>query len=587
MIVKRVFIAALSMLIACVAAPVSAAVNPLAASMAKGTSQPDPSLEGPLDCVRTQNVRYSVAPWGTLQARIYWASGDNCWTGQFGPFANSPVVLLLHGNGYLHTEYSYLANHLATHGFVVVSAESSNVSPTIYCNGGGANCIEDRARKATTLLDTVRTKWAYAAQASFKNVSVVGHSQGGEAAVKAAQIIRSEYPLIGNPGVAAVVSLAPTNRGPWWGGEYLAIGGDDAKSFLVLYGSRDEDVQPQKVAWSGLNFEPPAPVVSTGFALYDQAGTENSMEGAPISQHAQITKSMQFLYGANHLQFSDRSGHKWTANGDLLGANCNSPEFTAISSLDQKRAAKGYVGGFLRWFQKGDDYRQWFDGSIQHPFTAAYPQFSPGRQWGERRVIDNFQHEGWTSTIGGDVTQAGFAFEHEIVSMQDELMSLHGPADGSGRRLAITMPDNLAECCGTMSWEIPANKRDWSGFTHLSVRVGQGYKEFFVPLEAIAGIAQVWFRVKSAGQWSLGGASGDVPSPDKYGSHQIFCPVLGQLEPRWTSHMRTIQIPLEQFGVPLDQIEELQIGFGANSTFGKRLYIDNIELTGGGPVFAP
>ena len=540
-----------SIVIASAVALVTIAGRPAIASLA------DPATMAPYGCVIAEGHAWNAkAPFGSLKGQIYHPVRGRCLRSS-GPPQNSPVVLLLHGNGYSYKEYNYLAQHLAANGFVVVSVESEAYTPPLFCPPLQGACIEDRARKGVLFLELMRKQWAWASQADFSNLGIVGHSQGGEAAVEAARIIRTEMSRLGDPGVGAVVSLAPTDLGVDSISGRRRLVGRDADAFLVLYGSRDEDIK----GWNNSSVVPPFILPhATGFALYDRAGSEASLEGIPVSIDAQIYKSMQFMYGANHQRFSNRTGHD-------LDEQC----WPAMPSVQQKHATKGFVNGFLRWWLLHDDtFKLFFDTTLAKPWGLdIYPQYSPGR-WNGRRVIDNFQQPGWTSTIGGSVTMGnGPTMTREIVdNAASDPNLLHGPEDG--RRLKVTHGDTNPS--NLLQWSIPSSQADVASFTHLSVRIGQGYGADSQGIVAV--------RVRSANAWSpilYTDSYGEIPEPDYYNGYSLC----GYLPDRTITHMRTIRIPLEDFNVDLENLRSVQLRFISATTVGTELYIDNLEFVGG------
>ncbi len=299
------------------------------------TSLLDPALLAPIDCIKQERYQwYAGRKLGKLEGMIYRPVPGSCRQ-DGAPPKGAPVVLLLHGNGYHISEYSYLASHLAANGFVVIAAESEAYSPPRFCDPSQVTCIEDRARKGVAFLRLVQKNWNWASDVDFTNIGIVGHSQGGEAAVEAARIIRINYKTLGNPGVGAVIALAPSDLGTNSIVGRRQLTGRDANAFLVLYGSRDEDVK----GWDNDSIAAPFLLPhATGFALYDRAGSEASLEGIPISVDAQLYKSMQFIYGANHQRFSDRVDHD-------VDETC----WPALNDNLQKHVTKGFANGFLRW----------------------------------------------------------------------------------------------------------------------------------------------------------------------------------------------------------------------------------------------
>lgn len=512
----------------------------------------DPSTTQPYPCTFLQNWAYNDGVYGSISGRVYWPVAGTCVFG--APPADRPFVLILNGSGYSYFDYDFVGRHLANNGFVVVAVGSDEPNPLLSCGGLGAICIEDRARKGIAYLKLFRDNWAWAGQVDFTNISVVGHSRGGEAAVEAAAIIRWEEANLGNPGVRAVVSMAPTDVGVDGVSGRRRLLGRESPAFLVIYGSRDEQIRGVS------NLAPPLFLPhQTPFALYDRAGTEASLEGIPISTDNQVEKAMQFVYLANHEQFSDRCGSS---------VSC-SP--TILSCANQQKVGKGLVNAFLRWKVLGETaYKTYFDGTIKNPWgLAVWPQLSDGA-WNSRRVIDNFQDgELATNTLGGTLTVHGNLVATVVDNWDTDPRSLHGPEDGE--RLEVS--HNLASSSNILQWSVPSGKGNVSSFTHLSFRIGQGMGS--------AGPARVNVRIRRASAWSgliSSETYGQIPEPDHMGL--TFCP--GDFYPDSTVvHMRTIRIPLSAFGGDLTNLQTVQIRFDDATTQGKTLYLDNLELAGG------
>ncbi|HEX6900391.1 MAG TPA: hypothetical protein VF789_11780 [Thermoanaerobaculia bacterium] len=523
-----------------------------------GALPPDPSTYQPYPCTFLQTFIHNDATYGSITGRAYWPVAGAC-VANGAPPANRPLVLLFNGAGYTYFDYDIVARHLAYNGFVALVVQSDEPNPLISCGGLGAICIEDRARKGIAYLKLFQSNWVWAGQVDFTNISLAGHSRGGEAAVEAAAIIRWEEPGLGNPGVRAVVSLAPTDVGDDGLTGKRRLLGRESPAYLVLYGSRDEQVSGATEA------DPPPPGLPrpSGFALYDRAGTEGSLEGIPVSLDNQVEKAMQFVYLANHEQFSDRCGSS---------VSC-SP--TILSCANQQKVTKGLVNAFLRWKVLGESgYKDYFNGVVQNPWGLdVWPQLSDGA-WNSRRVIDNFQDgEVGTNTLGGTLSVNGNLTATVVDNWATEARSLHGPEDG--QRLEVT--HDLASVSNILQWSIPAGKANVSTFTHLSFRIGQGYGS--------AGAAQVKVRIRRGGAWSALVSSatyGEIPEPDHMGF--TFCP--GDFYPdRTIVHMRTIRIPLSAFGGDLTTLQNVQIRFEDATTQDKTLYLDNLELAGGNGGF--
>lgn len=516
----------------------------LAGSMASsvGAIAPDPSLLAPYTCVQSQALSYPDATYGEIRGRVYRPVSGLCH-GNAAPPANRPVVLFLNGAGYGSGDYDYLAEHLAKNGHVVVVVDANEPNPPVTCLGGFSNtCIEDRARVGVSFLRSLQSSWTWAGQVDFATVTVGGHSRGGEAAVEAAKILWEEEDTLGNPGVLAVFALAPSDMGTGAGFRRRLLG-RHSPALLVVYGTHDEQIQGYPQAAS-----PP----ETGFALYDRAGREGSLEGFPISLDDQIDRSFQFIENADHDQFSDRCG------------TCP----LAISCDLQHRLANGYVNALLLWKVGGQSaYRAYLDASFDSAWTPAWPQWSAGT-WNGRRVIDNFQDgEVATSTVGGALSVNGNLVASVVDSATTDDRVPHGAEDGERLRVAV----GAASASNILQWVVPANRSNWSTFDRLSLRIGQDF--------SAVGAARVTFRIQRGGSWSPLVSShvyGTIPEPKD--TFQIGAGCLSN--DQGLAPMRTIKIPLAAFGGDLSSVTRVQIRFDHATTANKAFHLDNLEIIG-------
>lgn len=522
----------------------------LAVSMASsaGAIAPDPSLLTSYTCVQSQALSYQDATYGEIRGRVYRPVAGLCHSNAAPP-ANRPVVLFLNGAGYGSGDYDYLAEHLAKNGHVVVVVDANEPNPLVTClDGFTTTCIEDRARVGVSFLRSLQASWTWAGQVDFATVTVGGHSRGGEAAVEAAKILWEEEDTLGNPGVRAVFALAPSDMGTGAGFRRRLLG-RHSPALLVLYGTHDEQIQGYPQADS-----PP----QTGFALYDRAGREGSLENFPISLDDQIDRSFQFIERANHEQFSDRCG---------TPVAC----YPAVISCDlQHQLANGYVNALLLWKVGGQSvYRAYLDASFDSAWTPAWPQWSAGT-WNGRRVIDNFQDgEVATSTVGAAVSVNGNLLASVVDSATTDDRVPHGAEDGE--RLRVTV--GSASASNILQWTVPANRSNWSSFAHLSVRIGQDF--------SAVGAARVSFRLQRGGAWSPLVSShlyGILPDPTST-QFQCFVPV-GYWPEFGLAPMRTFRIPLSAFGGNLSAVTRVQIRFDHASAANKAFHLDNLEIIG-------
>lgn len=516
---------------------------------------PDPATWQSYDCVQSQNITYPTWNWGLVTARVFRPIWGEC-NADAAPPANRPVVVFFNGAGYGYYDYDYIANHMAGLGFIVVVVASDEPSPTIHCTSNSATCIDDRARKGLSYLHYLQWFWNYRSYADFSNLIMMGHSRGGEAAIEAASIIRWEDPWLGNPGVRAVIALAPTDVGDGITNR-RQLTGEESPNFLLLYGSRDEQIR----GYPSSNFPPISPP-QTAFALYDRAGTEASLEGDSPQPENIIEKSMHFIWYANHEHFSDKTRPDDGCNPQLMKET-------------QHITTKGLVNAYLFWKIWGvEGYKEYFDGSYDWLWwTATMQQFSSGA-WGSRRVIDNFQNNILgDNTMGGSLSVHGnldvTISDNWVTSAYGTQRMVHGPEDGLRLRVesGTPSPSNI------LQWSIPAFQQDVSDFTHLSIRIGLGLDD--------KGQSRVSFRLKSSG-WSpiLSSASyGGLPeieAPD--GFITIDCPLGSQTDQAVVS-MRTIRIPLEDFNINPHKVSHMQIRFDHTDTEDRVFFVDNLEFT--------
>jgi hypothetical protein len=165
---------------------------------------------------------YSAGTW--LTQRVYYPSN-------LALLGQVPLITIGHGNGHQHTWYDYLGQHLASHGYVVMTYRN-NTSPGIET--ASTTTLTNIDYLLTNLgailggvlnghLDTSRIAW-------------IGHSRGGEGVVRAYDRIHDgSWPPQGYAleDVRAVASIAPTvyltpaETDPHHANYYLIVGGAD------------------------------------------------------------------------------------------------------------------------------------------------------------------------------------------------------------------------------------------------------------------------------------------------------------------------------------------------------------------------
>lgn len=516
-------------LMAC-AAPLRADVPP-----------PDPAatVSYPCSYAATWIWNYPGDGVGLVTARVRYPSAT-CDSAD-GPPAQVPALIFAHGNAMSNTDHDTLMRHLTRNGFVTASIENA-----------GDN--ETRARAMISFLDSLHTYWGFQDRLSTRTV-FMGHSRGGEAAVTAARLL-AENPALGaqNYDVRAVVSLAPTDGGGQDGDDPReSLTGAMTHGYLAIYGSLDTDVKGGTAFGVGPAIEPQR----TAFALYDRAGSEGSADGL-LLPGVHVDKAMVYVYGFGHRVFLDGN------QGSPAGRN----------------VAQAFVNAFLRWQALDQaEYRGFFDGRFTSPTLAGqeiYTQLASGA----RRVIDNFEDAALgTNTMGDTLTQGG---SDDLALVGDEAYELlrSSPADTRAIRATWSGPS------AWLRWGIPTGliggageRRDVSGFTHLSLRVAQVYAHV---LNVPAGERDFHVRIFTSAGFSpkvRASDHGRVPEPDAF-----LCPLLscGPMPPvdYTKSAFTTLRIPLSAFtGANLADVRSVYLYFDAPGHPTGALLLDNLEFT--------
>lgn len=241
-----------------------------------------------------------------------------------------PLVLIVHGNHPMEAPsdegYGWLAEDLASHGYVVASVDQSylNLSMT-----RGLDLGDENDARAWLLLEHLRLWDTWQADAGsplhgttdLSRIALIGHSRGGEAVAHAALFDRLDrYPedatvtFDAGFGIDAVVAIAPVD------GQYAPADRRttlEDVSYLTLHGGRDGDVSS-----------------FVGLRQYERTG----FTGETFAAKAAI-----YLEDANHGQFNTVWGRF-----DLPGVAGRTLETASLVSGDaQRRDARTAITAFL------------------------------------------------------------------------------------------------------------------------------------------------------------------------------------------------------------------------------------------------
>ncbi len=504
----------------------------------------DPSVDFDWSCSHWGNFN-----WNGVNGRVFWPS--DCQSGG-APSSELrlPLILIMHGDGQAYTDYDSIAHHLSANGFIVASIANS-----------GTNV--QRASKAKTYLDFLRDSWGYKDWVDSTNVGLIGHSRGGEAVLTVARLNQSQG---WGYDVSAIISLAPTDNQEG-GGIPENLAGSSSHALLVIYGTHDEDVTGYCVT-GGLP-ECGTPLVSarsSGFALYDRAGSEGSTEPFPLEDEV-VDKTLLYIEGANH--------NSW------LSTCSGNPPLGQLSCYTHTDLAKGYMNAFMRWKLRGMEiYQNYFNGNMKLPeaIRENVVVHTSHQKGYDRRVVDNFEQPGFLfNSIGGlnwrentvTIEKDGSTWDYEPTSPHDtRSATVSWAPPGLVPYVRFDIPDSATQFGG--------RSRDITRFDFLSLRAGQVYgsayntpgqdKDFYVQLVDSHGFESNRVRVSEF-------AKLPYPKPVQVLKYGQFIMVTA-------SPMKTIRIPNCRFlGVDRRNISSVKLSMNVTGSTLGELFLDNIEFT--------
>jgi dienelactone hydrolase len=255
-----------------------------------------------------------------INGAVWYPEGD-------GPF---PLVLIVHGNhamsDYSDPGYAYLAEHLASQGYIAVSVDENFLNGLFFFDGE----MEEMPLRAWLLLQHLAQwqEWNAAADNPFNGevdmgrIALIGHSRGGEAVAWAAHMnweLMAPVSAVSSSNdfrfnIRAVVGIAPSDT---YGGTARRRPTLDHTNYLLLAGGHDADT----------------------FVLYGQ----QQYNRVRFDENPDGFKALAYVYQANHGQFnsvwgdSDRGIYNsWLLNRAPL-----------ISAEKQQQTAQVFITGFL------------------------------------------------------------------------------------------------------------------------------------------------------------------------------------------------------------------------------------------------
>ena len=340
----------------------------LSTAYGSGTSKANPAY-GPGVAIKTKPVDASaiIGGWdeGSTRAKIWGYTAADLplnalvWAPDGpGPF---PLVVMLHGNTPFDDSeagFEYLGTLLASRGYLVASIDEGFLNTGLLDK---ANSISGAGTARAWLLLQHLHEWKilnttaggpFAGKVDLSQVSLLGHSRGGEAVALAAgrrPELNAEGKSAADPDIRirTVIALAPSDGQA--GGKPLQLKG---MNYLTLGGTYDADV-----------------------ATFAGARQYARTDVAPDHIKAAVA-----IDRANHTQFNSRWGRRDVGIGAVKYQLATSP---LLSREDQRKVAEEYVSAFLDLtIKKQTDRRPLFDGTVTAPSwlpkTAYIQQFAQG-----------------------------------------------------------------------------------------------------------------------------------------------------------------------------------------------------------------
>jgi hypothetical protein len=414
-----------------------------------------------------------------------------------------------------HKGYMGLLDRLASHGIIAVSIDAYDLTgyvPQLIAERSDLILKHIELWSHMNNLATFTTYPDYfagrfAGHVDMNEISVCGHSRGGEASVGAyVRNLTSANPFT----ISSVSSIAPVD-----GQSYVL---PDVPYFVILPAADGDVCQ--------LN----------GQRIYDRAGSA-------LAPADSTTKSGIYVYGASHNFFNT----VWAADGDDGAAGRDD----YIPAADQQKLGEAFVAAFARTHLNNEVvYDDLLRGKLTFPSFAGRKVY-PIRHEKLQSKVENGSGAGAVAALGATVTSVASPSVHQTQAI----------------RVAWTGGT------GTVSYTLPAAKRDVSAYEVFSFRVAQtnsatnpatGSQDFQVELVG-GGHNKIVYAT----------SFGTIPKPY---NHTAWC----ISPPSHQSVMTTTRIPLHSFimnnaGVALDNIDTVRIKF-SNPTQGE-LYVDDIEFS--------
>ena len=458
-----------------------------------------------------------------------------------------PVVIIAHGNGHDYRWYDYVQQHLASHGYVVMSHQNDTVP-------GIEAASDSMLRHADAFLGGYDAFVpALAGRVDTSRVMWIGHSRGGEGVVRATTKILDGVYVPTNYGLddfKVTSSIAPTV----WRATLSQI---RDQNYHLLFGSADGDV-------CGC----PHRDDRQSFQLYERGVG---------------SKQVTYVHGADHNDFN------CCGFDDFTG-----PAGTAIGRLEGQRIANATWLALAERYLKNHSWAEEFiwrhQLSLQSPGIAQSStiirEHNPGPNLGF--VIDDYQSQPSTGVASSGamvtfdvdgVTEGKLEDTNtDFSAVSTDPMNGMTRASAAGSDITAGVVFEWDRVDASYAFELPVGARDLTAYGSISLRLAQSTRD---PLTtaSLAPLAMTLELVDGAGN----------ASAVETGSYGMFVRDPYQRTgygagAGWQNEFETIRIRLVDFtrdGRPLDlsnvQAVRLRFGPGFGAAQG-RVGLDDVRL---------
>ncbi|MCC6675583.1 MAG: hypothetical protein IT436_00440 [Phycisphaerales bacterium] len=474
-----------------------------------------------------------------------------------------PLITISMGAGAHYSWFDFLAQHLASYGYIVVSGETNDAPGVVACSTSTLDHTNSLIALQATLGGGVLDGHIDQSEIYF-----IGFSRAAEGVVLARdRLARGLYaPTGGHPLVISVEdikyiqAIAPTD----FLGAGVSVGGGTAFSdpgpldFMLLYGSADGDI-------CGC----PGSPITWAFDLLERADAR---------------RSSVYIHGADHNDFNCCGFEDFTG-----------PAGTAIGRAEAQKLQKAYTLASIKHYRAGNipcgevlwrQYEGFRPGATLATATVdlEFKDSGPGRKF----VIDDYQTEpaAGTSSSGGAVTfDVGNLTEGQLRDNNTTYAWLAADPFNGMSRARTGDPtrgvvfDYSIGGGGSASYTldiVPAG-RDTTPYSYLSFRAAQGTQHPYT--QAFLGDQDFEVELED----SAGRASRIRISAYGGGVEEVYQRLSGTI-PGWQNEFETIKLRLAGFtadGRTLDLTDIAKVRFlfgGAHGTPQGRLALDDIEF---------